>query len=1064
MSSMRTVWNIFKQNLVELVRTPKTLVAVVAIVLLAVLFAWYAVGALWNPYAQVDRLKVAVVNKDAGVNLEEAKAKVTAVGVDANALVKNAGGAAGGNTVVFGTMLEEALAQDDTFDWQFVSDGQARSALASGEYYAEFVIPESFSTEFMEMISSEISRPAVEYWLSDKYGLVLVPTDDATAVSEADSAGGSESGSTDAESEQESSQAAKTMGAGSVDAIVSRGFSSVASQTFSDALKTVATSIAAKGGKSMSGLNTGLDGASQDLDAVEASLNKTKESIDQWRTAVEDAEKALDSLKESAPALRKAIVDGGDELTDARTAAHEVASTYGSTFAQGDESFSGMLSDAASRMESATEPLAEAQKAIDAEISAAEKALAQCEKLIAALVKADPDSSTLADLKAQNEKLQEDIASLKKDSKALSDAVGSASSVASGLSKDAEEAISNLKGRTDTFNRVILPQLDVSLDSLALVMGSLAGTLGSLDAEIAQMKTLLEELKDVLQKTEEATQSSFDRLLAAKNDLSTARSDVAALANAKAVQEASSTAIFSEQAPSSLMSSPISVELQQVFSPGSYGAGVAPLYANLAIWATCIMLLLVFKTKADPLRFLRIRLWQSYLGRLLPLGLVVLLQGVVLTVGYIVMGVQAMSAFALVVSGLVIAFCAVNIVFALDAVFAHVGKAIAVLLVVSQVSLAFGVYPAQLLPEAFQAIGPWMPFTHGISMMGEAIGGFYGLAFVQEMLWLVACGLVTFALAVLVQPRMLTLNRLFARKFEQADLFADEEERLLLDAPGAFFAGGVASRSRLEEELFEDEQFFEDERQQALLLMRARKFAQRYTVVRNAAPLAAIALIAALVVVALMLPLSADDKLVALAVFLGAMAVVAVVCLAFENAYDKMTAQLVAAGVDTSELKNARVVAPTISAPVVAVPEAGDSLVQPLQEEWTIDDGWSRDYLDAWGDDDDALKDAEDAEGAEDSEVLDAEEREDNEVVEPEDAEAEDDVDTDESDDAESAADAMESEPDQVKRTAFVFETLGAADDDADQNETTVIDAVEDASGRDDVDEVANESEEDADA
>ena len=1002
MSNMRTAWNIFKQNVATLARDPKAVAACVAVVLLSCLFAWYAVGSLWNPYSNTGRLKVAVVNQDAGMSSSEFSAKAAAVGVDAGVL----GDAAGEGDIVLGRVLTDALAQNGGLDWQFVSAEQARSGLASGDYYAEFVLPEGFTAEFLNMLSQETTRPVVEYRISDKHGQVILQANGAALVED--------SGSDAAEGPSALASLSERENAGTVDAVVERSFTSAAAQAFSEAMKSAASTLTAKGGTSSSGLDTGLDGATKDLDAVETNLNRAKDSIELWRTAAQASKETLDALRKAAPDLRDSLAKGTEELASARTAAHEVASAYGSAFALGDEGFASMLEDVANRVEGATEPLTEAQKSIDSEISAAEKALSQCEKLIAALAKADPDSSTVASLKEQNEKLQADIANLKKDSQALSTAMEGARSASDSLSSDAAEAIESLKGRTDTFNKVILPQLDVSLDALALVMGSLDGALGSMDAEVAQMKTLLDELEGVLQKTEDATKASFDALETAKSDLSTARSDVSALANAKAVQEASSLAIFSEQSARAAMAPSIDVEVQQLYSPGSYGAGMAPLYANLALWAVCLMLMLVVKTEANPLRFLRIRPWQSYLGRLLPIGFLALIQSVVLVVGYLVLGVQATSVIALVAAGLAVAFCTVNVVFALDAVFVHAGKAVAVLLIAAQACWAFGVYPAQLEPEALQAIGSWLPLTHGVNVMGEAIGGFHGLAYVQELLWLLACGLVTFALAQFLQPRALTLNRLFARKFEHADLFAGDEGALLANAPGSFFAGGVAaSRSNLEEELFMDDRFFEDEQEQALLLMRARKYAQRYAIVRNAIPLAAVAFVAALIVLSLALPLSANDKLLALALFLVAAAAVCVVCLAFENAYDKMTAQLAAAGVDTSGLENARVVAPVISAPVVAVPEAEDVLIQPTLEGWEPGAHWSGGFAAGWdeGDrfeEDDLEEDGAQRDGAEGSEDADRETHDEDADIVDEDASDEEREEDPGCDDGRFSADELE--------------------------------------------------------
>ncbi len=42
---------------------------------------------------------------------------------------------------------------------------------------------------------------------------------------------------------------------------------------------------------------------------------------------------------------------------------------------------------------------------------------------------------------------------------------------------------------------------------------------------------------------------------------------------------------------------------------------------------------------------------------------------------------------------------------------------------------ASGIYPIQLMPEFFQSLYPWFPFTYGIDAMREVISGFAGDAY-----------------------------------------------------------------------------------------------------------------------------------------------------------------------------------------------------------------------------------------------------------------------------------------------------------------------------------------------
>ena len=67
------------------------------------------------------------------------------------------------------------------------------------------------------------------------------------------------------------------------------------------------------------------------------------------------------------------------------------------------------------------------------------------------------------------------------------------------------------------------------------------------------------------------------------------------------------------------------------------------------------------------------------------------------------------------------------------AAFANVGKAVAVLLFIIQVTGCGGSFPLQLLPPFVQALSPWLPATHVVNAMRAAMFGTYGADFWTEI-------------------------------------------------------------------------------------------------------------------------------------------------------------------------------------------------------------------------------------------------------------------------------------------------------------------------------------------
>ena len=80
-------------------------------------------------------------------------------------------------------------------------------------------------------------------------------------------------------------------------------------------------------------------------------------------------------------------------------------------------------------------------------------------------------------------------------------------------------------------------------------------------------------------------------------------------------------------------------------------------------------------------------------------------------------------------AGLVFTF----LIYALVAAFANLGKAIAVLLLIVQVTGCGGSFPLQLLPEFIQQLSPWLPATHVVNAMRAAMMGGWGNDFWVQM-------------------------------------------------------------------------------------------------------------------------------------------------------------------------------------------------------------------------------------------------------------------------------------------------------------------------------------------
>ena len=154
---------------------------------------------------------------------------------------------------------------------------------------------------------------------------------------------------------------------------------------------------------------------------------------------------------------------------------------------------------------------------------------------------------------------------------------------------------------------------------------------------------------------------------------------------------------------------------------------MTPFYTNLALWVGGLILVSILKQEVDKdeqiSRFTPIT---AYFGRWLLFVVSGLIQGFIICTGdLIILKVQCLHPIAFVCAGMLCSFVYVNLIYAMALTFKHIGKALAVLLVILQIPGSSGTYPIEMTPAFFQHLHPLLPFSYGINAMRECIAGFY---------------------------------------------------------------------------------------------------------------------------------------------------------------------------------------------------------------------------------------------------------------------------------------------------------------------------------------------------
>lgn len=194
------------------------------------------------------------------------------------------------------------------------------------------------------------------------------------------------------------------------------------------------------------------------------------------------------------------------------------------------------------------------------------------------------------------------------------------------------------------------------------------------------------------------------------------------------------------QVLSTALAAPVAIERIAVFPSEDFGSAMAPFYTALAVFIGSLLILVVVKPTVSnraqsKLHDLKPR--QMLLGRFGCMACISLAQTTLMGVGNLFfLQVQAVHPWLLMlclwVSGLVFTF----IIYVLVLAFANLGKALAVCLLIVQVTGCGGSYPLQILPGFVQQLSPLLPATHAVNAMRAAMFGVYDNDFWMQMGWL----------------------------------------------------------------------------------------------------------------------------------------------------------------------------------------------------------------------------------------------------------------------------------------------------------------------------------------
>lgn len=735
---MRNIIAILKRDLSRIRGSVVALIVAVGLVIVPTLYAWFNIAGSWDPYGNTGNLKVAVANSDNGYMSDLIPVRVNI-----------------GDTVV------SALRENDQLDWRFVSESDAVEGVRSGEYYAAVVIPENFSSRMMTVFSSDAEHAEIVYYENQKANAIAPRVTDKAA-----STVRQQIDETFAKTISDVGLATTSSLLEFMDGDQIAAYAGNLSGTLAGAITTLRDASGSV--DEFAGLlqsSTGLLDSTSDLLASAGTANKDAEAL------AGDAKTGLSGMHDALDAAVAAIKQSlKDSAGDYDAAAKAIDEAFGAADAHVSLTVT-QLRDASADVAKRASDMRDVQDnilAVERDVEGSDLP----EKLKAELVqKIDIVANTVGNVANQQELLAKHLsdaaASLETGA---ADARAKAQAVKDGIA----EAKGSIGGVKDSYNATLKQQISDLSDAVADVARRGSDMADDLGATVTDLSHAASALSDDLAGAHEVLADASADLVSAADDLQRLKEGLDTAVTSGDLDRVRELIGSDPAALADALAAPVALDRQAVYHIKNYGSAMAPFYTTLSIWVAGIVLAAMLKANVDEADVKALgnpRLHELYLGRYAFFALLAFAQATLVCAGDLLFfGIQCEHPFQFMLVGWLAGFVFSNMIYTLTVSFGDIGKAIAVVLLVMQVAGSGGTFPIEMTADFFQAVYPFLPFTHAINAMHAAMAGAYGMEFWIELGTLSLYLIPSLALGLVFRRPVIRANRWIIEKLEETKL------------------------------------------------------------------------------------------------------------------------------------------------------------------------------------------------------------------------------------------------------------------------------------------------------
>ncbi|MFS0774777.1 YhgE/Pip domain-containing protein [Neobacillus sp. 3P2-tot-E-2] len=665
-----------KAELKTILTNRKVLVPIIAILFIPVLYAGMFLWAFWDPYKYLEDLPVAIVNQDEGAELA-------------------------GERLEIGDDLVKNLKESKTFDFDIVDKEKGYKGLEDQKYYILVEIPSNFSENATTLLEDQPQKLQIKYVPNEGANFLSAQIGE-TAMKEIKAEISKEIVTTYSESIFEK---VTQMGDGLAQASEGAGQLNDGSTKLNEGAGQIKENLETLASKSIEfeeGINSAAAGTTEvakGTAAIQQGLQEADDKLSLLVTGTEKAQAGAEQIKEELPA--------------------------------------GIAAGISSQLSGSTEKLNvgidQFESQLNAGLSAqiAEQMIAQqtakMQELAGALIANGVPAETVSGIMAQQTAptkaaVQQQVAQAitpglhqgftQFKSQVNGQLLGATTGLESQLKKQTDPVFDQLIGGIGEIN---MNQVKFQQGIHQLYTGSTALNAGAnqLTAGMGELSAGADKITEGTGKLAEGStelQAGTEKLQDGTSELNEKLSQGAEAANS----------VQADDDTYDMMGEPVKVDKNEINNVPNYGTGFAPYFVSLGLFVGALIISIVFGLREPAVKPASASQW--FFGKLGVITIIGVLQALLVDIVLLVgLGIEVQSVPLFIVTTILTSMVFVTLIQMLVTSLADVGRFIAILILIMQLTTSAGTFPLALIPEALQPFNAFFPMTYTVQAFKAVI-------------------------------------------------------------------------------------------------------------------------------------------------------------------------------------------------------------------------------------------------------------------------------------------------------------------------------------------------------